>query len=66
MQRLIENLIEQGVVAEADAGALASLIYGSLFEAAFWIAERESSKRLKRVISALDLLLRGLLIQRSA
>lgn len=65
MQRLIEDLIEQGVVAEADAEALASLIYGSLSEAAFWIAERESSKRLERGISALDLLLRGLLVRTS-
>ncbi|OLU17210.1 MULTISPECIES: TetR/AcrR family transcriptional regulator [unclassified Pseudomonas] len=65
MQRLIEGLIEQGVVAEADAEALASLIYGSLSEAAFWIAERESSKRLERGISALDLLLRGLLVRTS-
>jgi len=65
MQRLIEDLIEQGVVAEADAEALASLIYGSLSEAAFWIAERESSKRLERGISALDILLRGLLVRAS-
>ncbi|WP_371257917.1 hypothetical protein [Pseudomonas sp. URMO17WK12:I4] len=64
MQRLVEDLIEQGVVAEADAEALASLIYGSLSETAFWIAERESSKRLERGSIVLDMLLHGLLIQR--
>ena len=62
MQRLIERLIQQGVVADADAQALASLIYGSLAEAAFWIAEGEDGKaRLARGNSALELLLRGLL-----
>src|SRR5471032_3397743 len=34
MQGLIDSLIQQGVVAEADPQALASLIYGSLAEAA--------------------------------
>ncbi|KAG1386105.1 hypothetical protein G6F60_014598 [Rhizopus arrhizus] len=34
MQRLIERLIAQGVVTPVDAQALASLIYGSLAEAA--------------------------------
>lgn len=62
MQRLIDNLIQQGVVAEADAQALASLIYGSLAEAAFWIADGENGNaRLARGSAALELLLRGLL-----
>ncbi|AZY53449.1 TetR/AcrR family transcriptional regulator [Bordetella avium] len=62
MQRLIDNLIQQGVVAEADAQALASLIYGSLAEAAFWIADGEDGNaRLARGSAALELLLRGLL-----
>lgn len=61
MQRLIDNLIQQGVVAEADAQALASLIYGSLAEAAFWIADGEDGNaRLMRGSAALELLLRGL------
>ncbi len=61
MQRLIGNLIAQGVVAKADPQALASLIYGSLAEAAFWIAEGEDgSARLVQGVGALDLLLRGL------
>ncbi|WP_374990480.1 hypothetical protein [Pseudomonas sp. G34] len=63
MQRLIDDLIEQGVVVETASEALASLIYGSLSEAAFWIAEQEGSVRLARGVSALNLLLRGLLIE---
>lgn len=50
---------------EADPQALASLIYGSLAEAAFWIADGEDdSGRLERGMVALDLLLRGLLVKR--
>ena len=61
MQRLIGNLIHQGVVNDADPQALASLIYGSLAEAAFWIADgEESENRLTQGITALNLLLRGL------
>ena len=61
MQRLIEQLIAQGAVAPVDAQALASLIYGSLAEAAFWIAEGEQGDaRLRQATAALDLLLRGL------
>lgn len=61
MQRLIDQLIAQGVVAPVDAQALASLIYGSLAEAAFWIAEGEDGDaRLVQATAALELLLRGL------
>ena len=61
MQRLIEGLIERGVIAKVDALALASLIYGSLAEAAFWIAEGDDGNvRLVQAKAALDLLLRGL------
>jgi AcrR family transcriptional regulator len=61
MQRLIGDLIHQGVVDDADPQALASLIYGSLAEAAFWIADgEESENRLTQGITALNLLLRGL------
>jgi AcrR family transcriptional regulator len=62
MQRLLENLMAQGVLADADARALAALIYGSLSEAAFWIADGEDGDaRLASASQALDLLLRGLL-----
>lgn len=62
MRRLIDTLIQQNIVAEADAQALASLIYGSLAEAAFWIADGEDgNERLARGSAALELLLRGLL-----
>ncbi|MBD8635717.1 TetR/AcrR family transcriptional regulator [Stenotrophomonas sp. CFBP 13725] len=61
MQRLIEGLIERGVIAPVDALALASLIYGSLAEAAFWIAEGDDGNvRLVQAKAALDLLLKGL------
>ncbi|MEI7209482.1 TetR/AcrR family transcriptional regulator [Pectobacterium carotovorum] len=64
MQRLIDNLIRQGVVADVEPQALASLIYGSVAEAAFWIAEgEEGNARLAQGVAALELLLRGLLIK---
>jgi AcrR family transcriptional regulator len=64
MQQLIDNLIVQGVVIDAHAQALASLIYGCLAEAAVWIAEAEDGNaRLAQATVALDLLLRGMLKQ---
>ncbi|KAB7632687.1 MULTISPECIES: TetR/AcrR family transcriptional regulator [Stenotrophomonas] len=61
MQRLLEHLIEQGLVAAAHPQALASLVYGSLAEAAFWIADGDDGDtRLAQSVAALDLLLRGL------
>ena len=62
MQALIAELMEQGVVSQADPQALAFLIYGSLAEAAFWIAQEEDGNevRLAQGIAALDLMLRGL------
>ena len=65
MQGLIQQLIHQGIVADACPQALASLIYGSLAEAAFWIADGdEGNARLVKAVAALELLLRGLLLQR--
>ncbi|MFP3534679.1 TetR/AcrR family transcriptional regulator, partial [Burkholderia sp. SIMBA_042] len=59
---LIHQLMVQGVVVEADAQALASLIHGSLAEAAAWIAEAEDgAARLAQASRALELLLRGVL-----
>lgn len=64
MQALISALIAQGIVAPADARALAALIYGSLAEAAFWIAEGEdAAARMEQAAVGLDLLLRGLRVQ---
>lgn len=61
MQRLLMHLIGLGVVAEAHPQALASLVYGSLAEAAFWIADGDDGDaRLVQSVAALDLLLRGL------
>lgn len=67
MQKLIDNLIRQGRVVEVNSQALASLIYGSLAEAAFWIADNSSNslggdKRFAQADAALELLLRGLLV----
>lgn len=63
MQHLIDSLIAQGVVAEMDSEALALLIYGSLSEASFWIADGDqSSERFRSATDALKLLLRGLLV----
>ncbi|MDQ4625251.1 TetR/AcrR family transcriptional regulator [Janthinobacterium lividum] len=65
MQKLIQQLIHRGIVADACPEALASMIYGSLAEAAFWIAEgEEGNARLIKGIAALELLLRGMLLDR--
>lgn len=65
MQHLIADLIEQGMLAKAGPQALAALIYGSLAEAAFWIADGEDgTARLAQSVAALELLLRGLLLKR--
>ena len=64
MRSLIDRLMQQGVVVQADPEALASLIYGSLAEAGFWIADGEDGNaRLAQGKAALDLLLRGLLVK---
>jgi AcrR family transcriptional regulator len=64
MRRLIDSLMQSGIVAQADSQALASLIYGSLAEAAFWIADGEDGNtRLEQGVVALELLLRGLLVR---
>jgi AcrR family transcriptional regulator len=65
MQALIQELIHQGIVADASPRAMASLIYGSLAEAAFWIADGDEGKaRLIEGVAALELLLRGMLIKK--
>ena len=65
MQGLIQQLIQQGIVADACPRALASLIYGSLAEAAFWIADGDDGNaRLIKGVVALELLLRGMLLNR--
>lgn len=65
MQRLIDELMRRGIVAKAEPQALAALIYGSLEEATLWIAASDDGKtRLAQSIAALELLLRGLLLNR--
>lgn len=61
MQKMLEQLMQHGMVEQSDPEALALLIYGSLAEAAFWIAESENSQeRLIQSLGALELLLRGI------
>jgi len=63
MQQLIDELMRRGLVAKAEPQALAALIYGSLEEATLWIATSDDGKtRLAQSIAALELLLRGLLL----
>lgn len=51
----------QGVVAQANSQALASLICGGLAETAFWIAEDEGQgQRLEQALDAMELMLKGL------
>lgn len=65
MQCMIAGLIQQRVVNEADPQAMALLIYGGLAEAAFWIASAEDGNvRLGQSVTALDLLLCGLLAKK--
>ncbi|WJM95316.1 TetR family transcriptional regulator [Pseudomonas defluvii] len=62
LRQLIENLVLQGVLVEAQAQALAALIYGSLAEATVWIAEADDGDvRLAQASQAFELLLRGVL-----
>ncbi|MGO1767220.1 MAG: TetR/AcrR family transcriptional regulator [Advenella sp.] len=62
MQRQIETLMQQGVLVKTDPEALTSLLYGSLAEAAVWIAQAEhGAARMKQAHVAFQLLLQGLL-----
>ena len=62
LQGLLEQLMAQGTVVEADPQALARLIHGSLTEASLWIAEGEDGEaRLAKSGAAVEVLLRGLL-----
>ena len=62
IRQRVSELIQQGVMVEAAPQALASLIYGSLAEAAFWIADGEvGDTRLAQAKTALELMLMGLL-----
>ncbi|MDR2307766.1 MAG: TetR/AcrR family transcriptional regulator [Paucimonas sp.] len=62
MQRVVQRLVEEGVMVQAEPRALTALIYGSLAEAAVWIAAGEDGDaRLAQGLQALDLMLNGLL-----
>ncbi|MEG0860681.1 MAG: TetR/AcrR family transcriptional regulator [Pseudomonas sp.] len=61
LQAMLEQLMHQGIVMQADPEALAIIVYGGLCEAAFWIAEAEpGANRLLSALGALELLLKGI------
>lgn len=65
MQQLIDDLMQRGIIARAEPQILAALIYGSLAEATLWIAASDQGQtNLADSLAALDLMLRGLLVQR--
>jgi hypothetical protein len=58
---MLEQLMAQGVVAQANPQALASLICGGLADPAFWIAEDEGhAPRPEQALDAMELMLKGL------
>lgn len=61
LSALLEQLLQDQVIAAVAPRALARLINGSLVEAALWIAaEPQPQQRLSEALNALQLLLRGL------
>jgi len=61
MQAVIERLQGLAIIAPVNAQALAALLYGSLAEAAFWIADHyDPVHHLDQATVALEHLLRGL------
>ncbi|MGN0926731.1 TetR/AcrR family transcriptional regulator [Ectopseudomonas mendocina] len=65
MQQLIDDMMQRGIIARAEPQILAALIYGSLAEATLWIAASDQGQtNLADSLAALDLMLRGLLVQR--
>ena len=64
MQQLIDDMMQRGIIARAEPQILAALIYGSLAEATLWIAASDQGQtNLADNLAALDLMLRGLLVQ---
>ncbi|MCD0505008.1 TetR/AcrR family transcriptional regulator [Bordetella petrii] len=63
MADLLEALMQNGVIRQAEPQALARMIYGALAEGAFWIAESElegDGGRYDQARAALDVLLDAL------
>ncbi|WP_339532885.1 TetR/AcrR family transcriptional regulator [Pseudomonas mucidolens] len=61
LRRLLDVLIQAGVIEPAPSQALARLINGSLVDAALWIArDDQAGERLEQALQGLELLLRGL------
>ncbi|MDD1961262.1 TetR family transcriptional regulator [Pseudomonas sp. 39004] len=61
LRGILQQLMEQGVIAQASPQALALLINGGLAEAAFWIAEAQGQhQRLEQALAAMELMLEGL------
>ncbi|NWE17490.1 TetR/AcrR family transcriptional regulator [Pseudomonas yamanorum] len=59
--RLLDDLMQAGVIEHACSQALARLINGSLVSASLWIAQdQRAGERLEEALQGLELLLRGL------
>lgn len=62
VEKIITQLIDQKYIADVNPRALSLLINGGLSEAACWIAEGNSDRRLNQSIETVNILLSGLLI----
>ncbi|HHE6468447.1 TPA: TetR/AcrR family transcriptional regulator [Providencia rettgeri] len=62
IERLLHQLVQNGVIKSIDTHALAFLINGGLAEAAYWISQGDSQQRLKKSVDAIDMMLLGLLL----
>lgn len=67
LQSILQELMQTNTIHSTDPEALALLIHGSLTEASFWIADaQDSQQRLNHAVTAVQLLLNGLLIKTQA
>lgn len=57
---LLQALMAQGAIGQAEPEALARMLHGGLADSALWIAGDDSQARLAQALQALDLLLAGL------
>lgn len=63
----IADLMAAGILKPANPEAISRLLYGSLVESAFWIAQNDTDQdRLSEALTGFDLLLQGLRTTKSA
>ena len=60
IEKIIIRLINKNIIPDVNARAIAALLNGGLAEAAYWVAQENSTERLHQSIIAADLLLSGL------